>query len=171
MIGPRKRPQDFGFNKGDHHLVVNDAAEVMKAFDHTGYHLWTIPALARGQGLDYEWQARFSDTPPSLYRIGKTYNDFALYGVGGQDTRDTRAFGWAFFDLIDLEGREDGSGRAGIGIHGGGSRLGFPRCWDPFQPLLPTMGCIRIHNIHCRDNIFPLLKTGTVYVSVYQEQA
>ncbi len=52
MIGPKKRPQDFGFKKGDSHLIVNDAVETMKAFSFEGKLLWEIPCLARGQYSD-----------------------------------------------------------------------------------------------------------------------
>ena len=37
------------------------------------------------------------------------------------------------------------------------------------QPLLPTLGCIRLHNVDLRDKVLPLYETGTVYVGVFQE--
>jgi L,D-peptidoglycan transpeptidase YkuD (ErfK/YbiS/YcfS/YnhG family) len=37
--------------------------------------------------------------------------------------------------------------------------------------LVPTHGCVRVHNADLRDKIVPLLATGTVFVSVYQEKA
>jgi hypothetical protein len=37
------------------------------------------------------------------------------------------------------------------------------------QELLPTLGCLRTHNIFLRDKILPRTKLGTVYVAVYQD--
>jgi hypothetical protein len=54
-------------------------------------------------------------------------------------------------------------------IHGGGSANGWPGAWAPKQPLFPTHGCVRLHNIDLRDKVIPLLKTGAIFVSVYQE--
>ena len=47
MIGPKKKPQDFGFKKGDTHIIVNDISEIAKAFSFDGKLLWEVPALAR----------------------------------------------------------------------------------------------------------------------------
>jgi len=54
-------------------------------------------------------------------------------------------------------------------IHGGGSACGWPGAWEPKQKLFTTHGCVRCHNIHLKTHILPLIKLGTVYVSVYQE--
>lgn len=129
MIGPKKRPQDFGFKKGDCHLIVNDAIETMKAYSFEGMLLWEIPCLAR----------------------------------------TLMAYGWYSFDMVELENQEAGNGRAGIMTHGGGSANGWPGAWAPRQPLVPTHGCVRCHNIDLRDKILPLTKQGTVYISVFQE--
>ncbi len=40
MIGPTKRPQDFGFKQGDSHIVVNDISETAKAYSFDGKLLW-----------------------------------------------------------------------------------------------------------------------------------
>ena len=47
------------------------------------------------------------------------------------------AYGWAYLNI-------DGRGRA---LHGGGSNLGWDGAMAPFQELLPTMGCFRMHNV------------------------
>ena len=47
------------------------------------------------------------------------------------------AYGWAYLNV-------DGRGRA---VHGGGSNLGHERAMEPFQDLLPTYGCFRMHNV------------------------
>lgn len=169
MIGPKKTPKDFGFKKGDSHLVVNDITEKVKAFSFEGKLLWELPALARGQGSDYEFKFSNTDTPPGLYRIGTIHKDYERVGKTPSYSRELRSFGWYSFDLIDLENQEGKYGRGGIMIHGGGSACGWPKCWDPYQPLYSTHGCIRMHNKDLKDYILPLTKTGIVYVSVYQE--
>jgi len=168
LVGPTRRPD---LKPGDHHLVVDDKAETVVAFDHKGQRLWGVAALARGQSGERDWRSRGSDTPPGLYKIGAIYRDY------DQDpsktfTPERRAYGWFSFDLIGLEGQEGpGSvdGRDGIMIHGGGSACGWPGAWLPLQPLYPTLGCIRMHNRDLRDLLLPLAGLGTIYVSVYQE--
>lgn len=169
IVGPKKRPQDFGFKKGDSHLIVNDIVETMKAFSSEGRLLWEIPCLARGQYSDFEWKIKNSDTPPGLYKLGTVYCDYDLNGNNPKYDRTLMAYGWYTFDMIELENQEAGNGRAGICLHGGGSGHGWPGAWAPNQPLVPTYGCVRCHNIHLRDKILPLTKQGTVFVSVFQE--
>jgi hypothetical protein len=168
MIGPKKTPHDFEFGATDSHLVVNDISETVKAFSSNGKLLWEVPCLARGQGPDTSYKGVGQDTPPGLYRIGQIYRDYDInrnppYG------RDVIAYGWYSFDLLDLEQQESKLGRAGIMIHGGGSACGWPGAWAPLQQLFPTLGCVRMHNVHLRDRLFPLAQSGRVYVSVYQE--
>jgi GH24 family phage-related lysozyme (muramidase) len=168
MIGPTKKPQDFGFKEGDTHLVVNDASETMKAYDFKGTLLWEIPCLARGQGSDFEFKLTNTDTPPGLYKIGAIYKDYEKNSNPPFD-RTLMAYGWYSFDLEELENQEAKYGRGGIMIHGGGSAAGWPGAWASKQPLFATHGCIRTYNIDLRDKILPLTKKGTVFVSVYQE--
>jgi len=168
MIGPKKTPAQVGFKGGDYHLVMNDRTENITAFDSKGNRLWSVPALARGQGSDFEWRETRTDTPPGIYKIGAIYKDYE------QDPKptfssDRRSYGWYSFDLEDLEGQERRIGRAGIMIHGGGTGAGWPGAWAPNQLLLPTHGCIRMHNIDLRDKLLPLTKEGKVFVSVFQE--
>jgi len=169
MIGPKKRPQDFGFKAGDHHLIVNDANETMKAFSYEGELLWEIPCLARGQYSDFEWRIQSSDCPPGLYKLGTVYRDYDRVGDKPAFDRTLMAYGWYTFDMIELENQEVENGRAGICLHGGGSANGWPGAWAPKQPLVPTLGCCRTFNIDLRDKILPLTKQGTVYISVFQE--
>jgi hypothetical protein len=84
MIGPKKTPKDFGFKPGDHHLIVNDITETVKAFDFEGKLLWELPCLARGQGSDSEFKLTNTDTPPGLYRIGAVYRDYDRKGDDGK---------------------------------------------------------------------------------------
>ena len=168
-VGPGKSPKEFGFKPGDTHIIVNDIVETAKAYDYYGNLLWEIPALARGQGSDYVFSANSSDTVPGLYRLGAVYDDYSLYGANPAYDRTLMAYGWMSFDLVELEGQEARYGRAGLMIHGGGSNNGWPAAWNPTQRLVPTLGCVRIHNIDLRDKLYPLYKKGTVFVSVYQE--
>jgi hypothetical protein len=169
MVGPKKRPQDFGFKKGDSHLIVNDLVETMKAFSFEGKLLWEIPCLARGQYSDFEWKMQKSDTPVGLYVIGTIYKDYERVGANPAYDRTLMGFGWYTFDMVELENQEAGNGRAGIALHGGASALGWPGAWAPKQKLVPTLGCCRAHNIDLRDKILPLTKQGKVYISVFQE--
>lgn len=168
MIGPTKKPQDFGFRKGDSHLIVNDITEKVKAFSFEGKLLWEKPALARGQGSDFEFKLSNTDTPPGLYKIGTIYKDYEKDPTPPY-SRDLMAFGWYSFDLVELEGQENRYNRGGIMIHGGGSACGWPGAWAPHQDLHSTHGCVRMRNKDLKDFLLPLTKTGTVYVSVYQE--
>lgn len=169
MIGPKKSPHEFGFKEGDYHLVINDMSETVKAFAFGGRLLWRLPALARGQGSDLEFRLQKTDTPPGLYHISRVYRDYEKYGSRPAFNRTLRSFGWYSFDMIDLEGQESRYGRAGIMIHGGGSACGWPGAWAPMQRLYATHGCVRMHNIHLRDKLLPLVNSGTVFVSVWQE--
>ena len=169
LVGPQKRPQDFGFKAGDHHLIVNDSSEKMKAFSYDGKLLWEIPCLARGQGSDFEWKTKNSDTPPGLYKIGAVYRDYEKVGSNPAYDRTLMAYGWYSLDLVELENQEAKHGRAGIMIHGGGSACGWPGAWAPNQELMPTYGCVRVKNIDLRDKVIPLAGKGTIFVSVLQE--
>jgi hypothetical protein len=169
MIGPKKKPQDFGFKSGDTHIIVNDISQTAKAYDFTGKLLWELPALARGQGSDFEFKLTNTDTPPGLYKIGTIYKDYEKVGTNPSYDRTLMAYGWYSFDLVELEGQEAKYGRGGIMIHGGGSACGWPGAWAPMQRLFSTHGCVRMHNQHLKDHLLPLTKKGTVFVSVYQE--
>lgn len=162
--GPKLKPQEFGFGPGDHHLIINDRVNTCKAYSHGGSLLWEVPALARGQYGDDVWWLTGSDTPPGLYKVGAIYRDYD----NPPDIRTREMYGWYSLDLIDLEGQEAKHGRGGIMIHGGGSALGYPNCWAPYQRLLPTLGCVRMHNADLRDKVVPLAQSGRIYVSVYQ---
>ena len=169
MIGPKRTPKEFGFKPGDHHLIVNDITETVKAFDFSGKLLWEVPGLARGQGSDFEFKLPRTDTPPGLYRIGAVYRDYDRVGANPSYDRTLMSYGWYSFDLEELENQERKYNRAGILIHGGGSACGWPGAWAPMQKLFATHGCVRMHNKHLRENLMPLTKTGKVFVSVYQE--
>jgi hypothetical protein len=169
MIGPTKRPHDFGFRPGDSHVIVNDAVQTAKAYDFYGKLLWELPALARGQYSDYEFKLKNSDTPPGLYKLGQIYRDYETAGASPAYDRTLMSYGWYSFDMVELENQESRYSRAGIMIHGGGSACGWPGAWSPMQTLYATHGCVRMHNQHLRDKLLPLTETGRVFVSVWQE--
>lgn len=168
MIGPKAHPDALGFRPGEHHVVVNDRQQEATAFTHDGRRVWKVPALARGQNGDGEWRRRASDTPPGLYLTGKVYRDWQENPRPVQ-SGERLAYGWVSLDLIDLEGQETNNARAGIMVHGGGSALGWPGAWAPLQELLPTLGCVRMHNQDLQQRVLPLLDTGRLFWSVYQE--
>jgi hypothetical protein len=170
LVGPTKTPHQFGFKSGDSHRLVNDKTETLRAFDFKGVNLFTIRCLARGQGADNEWKSPNTDTPPGLYKVGTVWRDYYRLGEHPEFVpAELLPYGWFTLDLMELEAQERRYGRAGIAIHGGGSALGHRGCWQPYQDLLPTHGCVRVHNADLRDKIVLLLATGTVFVSVYQE--
>ena len=163
---PQLRPHEFGFKHGDTHLVVNPVTDTCKAYAFNGSLLWGVPALTDGQHPN--WRLYQGDTPPGLYRLGTVYDDY------GEDpspayNRTAASYGWMTFDMVDLEGNEDRNGRSGICLHGGGSGLGWPGAWLPHQKLLPTWGCIRMHNSDLRNRVYPLYKQGVVFLSVHQD--
>ena len=167
MVGPKIRPT---LATGDHHLIANDISETMTAWTRDGCKLWSIPCLCRGQGGDTEWESPRTDTPPGLYKVGSVWRDYERLGDNPSVVpAELVPYGWYTLDLEEMEGQERRYGRAGICIHGGGSALGARSSWQPFQPLVPTWGCPRVHNADLRDKIVPLLKSGTVWVSVLQE--
>lgn len=168
LVGPETHPSRYGFRPGDSHLIVNDKIEQLTAFAFTGQRLFRIPALARGHGGEREWRRRHSDTPPGLYRSSRIYRDWEADPSPPYD-RTLAAYGWFSIDLDDLEGQEVRSGRSGIMAHGGGSALGWPDAWSPRQRLLPTLGCIRLHNEDLLRLVLPLHEKGRVFWSVYQE--
>ena len=154
---------------GDSYLLVNDRDEDMEAYDHSGTFLWKVPCLARGQGADTEWRHTGTDTPPGLYKLGTVYRDWEKNPNPPRDAT-LMAYGWYSYDMVELEGQEKKVGRAGIMLHGGGTGCGWPGAWAPRQTLLPTLGCVRVHNAVLRERILPLYEQGTVYVGVFQEK-
>jgi lipoprotein-anchoring transpeptidase ErfK/SrfK len=168
MVGPKAHPDAHGFRRGDHHAIVDDRNQRARFFSWEGALVLDLPALARGQGGDREWTRTNTDTPPGLYLSGELYRDYekSTTGNGGAIHR---AYGWLSIDLVELEAQESRWKRAGIMAHGGGTGLGWPGAWAPQQPLLPTFGCIRMHNADLQRKVLPLLAKGRLFWSVYQE--
>jgi len=153
----------------DFHIIVNDweikFIGEMKCYNAAGYHLWTIPALSKGvEGP--RWDVWAGDTPPGKYLCG------LITETQPQEPPKTwNAYGRYFVDLESLDGNEERSGRAGIGIHGGGSSLHSPLA--DYQPLTPTYGCIRVHNKDLQTRVLYILNAardagGRIFVTVNQ---
>ena len=167
VVAPQKTPKDFGFKKGDYHLIANYYSGSLKAFDFNGKMLWEVNCLLEGQHPN--WSQARGDTPPGLYKLGDKYDDYSNYGDNPPYNHDVMAYGWGFFQLIDLEGVETRNDRDGVGLHGGGTGLGFPGCWAERQQLLYTWGCCRVYNYDWFHKIAPLkTETNDVYFSVFQ---
>lgn len=167
LYSPHRKPKEFGFRNQDTHIVVNATTRTAKAYSFQGKLLWEKPCLADGQHPN--WRANQGDTPPGLYKLGKVYNDRGNVGDNPAYDRTLMAFGWMSFDMVDLEGNEDNSGRAGIMLHGGGSGCGWPGAWSEQQTLYPTLGCLRMHNCDLWDFVMARYEMGTVFISVYQD--
>lgn len=161
ITAPKTTPHDYGFKAGDYHLIVHAGTNLATMYDTKGTKLWEKPCLPTGQRAD--WTAHGGDTPPGVYKIGAVWRQY-------QDppSHYDRPYGHICFDLIDYEGNEDSNGRGGIAIHGGGTGLPGTGYWDDYQKLLPTLGCVRMHNkdLYLIDNC---LSQGDVWVSVYQD--
>ncbi len=169
LIGPKKKPT---LKHGDYHLVVNDQSETCKVFGHTGKLLHTLPALAKGiygPGTNVTG----GDTPPGLYKVGQLFRT-----QPHEPQAIWKAFGALCWDLEEMENQEASVGRSGIALHGGGTGA-RPHHLDPKQELLPTLGCIRMHNGDLEKVILPLThewlvgkwrkRPNTVWLSVYQD--
>jgi hypothetical protein len=151
---PRTKPQDYGAKSGDFHLIFNAATKKVVAFEFsTGKQLWEKPALATGQHKD--WWRVGGDTPPGVWYLGRVTDDKALGTM-------VRQYGWIFFDLVDCEGREDGNGRAGLGLHGGASASPIP--FNDYQGLYATLGCLRMNNRDLYDFVYPLYKLSLIHI-------
>lgn len=173
---------------GDLHLVVNATADdqalepsVAKLFENTGKLIRPFECLAQGvNGPSYRVVG--GDTVPGLYCV-----EYVLRTQAHEPPSVWASFGEWYLHLGAAPGRpdpQDQYGRAGIGIHGGGSVLGI-RYDDrlrplatrtlslaPYQALCATHGCVRLHNIDAewlaqvvRDK---LALGARVFVSVHQ---
>jgi hypothetical protein len=129
----------------DFHLVFNGRSQLLKMFDHAGNlrHSWS----ARDAGINDETTiasadeyGRYCKAPPG---VGYT---FGSPQACGPDSPDGQAYGWWFIPINDDPASDFAKhGRAGIGIHGGGSASPDP--FDPHQTALyDTLGCIRMWN-------------------------
>ena len=145
---------DLALKPGDIHVMISHGQKQARAFrkgDVASEHLWDIPALTEGVGGG-----------PDAHAGSTPFGDYAATGIvptTAADTEETRmAYGSYFISLSDLEGQESSRGRAGIGIHGGGTALGPVGSQMPNQALVPTLGCCRLHNADLVLRVVPLVR-------------
>lgn len=173
---------------GDLHLVVNATADdqalepsAAKLYDHAGKLVRQMECLAQGvNGPSYRVVG--GDTVPGLYCV-----EYVLRARPDESPAVWASYGEWYLHLGAAPGRPDPQaqyGRAGIGIHGGGSVLGI-RYDDrlrplatrtlslaPYQALCATHGCVRLHNQDAdwlAQVVRDKLELGArVFVSVHQ---
>lgn len=139
---------------GDVHVVVNDWESrwigEAKCYSDQGKLLWTIPALCKGvEGP--RWSVRNANEPQNIWN----------------------AYGLHCIDLIEQENQEARYSRGGICWHGGGSGAADPMA--PLQQLVPTLGCVRSHNLDLAKLVVPLLesliqKGSRMWITVNQHE-
>lgn len=143
---------------GDLHFVANLKTNTLKCFavesDGRSENRYNVPV--RGYGANGPgWSVPGGDTPPGPYRAG------SLHEIPESDPQSA-AFGPFFLDLEELNGQEMRYGRAGIGMHGGGSGLADP--WHAArQGWQVTHGCLRLQNedlMRVMDSIKFIRKRG-----------
>lgn len=110
--------------------------------------VWKKDCLAKGQTSD--WTVFSGDTPVGLYKLGHCWI------AEDSEISILKPYGKYCFDMISIEDAEIAVGRSGICLHGGGSNLGYPKCVEPYQPLVPTFGCIRAYNQDLATVIYDL---------------
>jgi len=148
----------------DLHLVVDGTTNTAKMFDYNGLDLYEIPCLPHGvKGPG--WTMQGGDTPPGTYLVGDW-----VPTLDTDDERTHQEYGVGYYYLIEQEGQESKEGRAGVGMHGGGTGLADPMAL--VQELLKTLGCIRFHNrdiLKLHNSITWIRRTnGRVFVTVIQ---
>jgi hypothetical protein len=141
----------FVFNAGGHHLKCHDAKGNLR---------WQVRAIGYGTVGDYTKVG--GNTPPGLYCCG-------VPEAISPDDKEKDSYGPWFVDLQEQEEQESKHGRAGIGVHGGGSGLPNPYT-DTRQGWVKTLGCIRLQNEDLRRFVGSVQYTqshgGTAWLSV-----
>lgn len=112
-------------------IQVNTSALKVYAMDEMYEIMATFPmSKAFYAGFNSEGQPR-CNAPEGVY------TDTVWVDVDWPDAPDLEAgFGWGYINITDR----------GHALHGGGANLGWDGALEPFQPLLPTEGCFRMHN-------------------------
>lgn len=147
----------------DLHIVISGTAKRCVIWNKAGERLFQCEARTDGwEGPGYD--VHNGDTPPGLYECG-----VPIFTQKSEPDRTWFAYGPVFVDLVELQDQERSRGRAGVGLHGGGS--GLPDPLAPKQGWYKTHGCVRFQNhdiMHIVKNfIIPCQsKAGTAYVNV-----
>lgn len=145
----------------DLHLVCSAKYGKASLFDNTGKKKYTVACLCEGQHDN--WRLPRGDTPPGAYKAGVVYTQTSA------NLSQLYSYGRKCVDLVDLDNQETGNDRSGVSLHGGGT--GLPNPVARLQELIPTWGCIRVHNADLEEKIVPDVERcqkrgGTFFVSV-----
>ena len=114
-------------------------------------------------------EVQINKTKKTLFCMDEEYHVFAELPIGTAYYQGTNDLGeprgnaedgvyqdtvWSDIDYPDADDLSDGFGWAylhidsrGRACHGGGANLGHAGAMEALQPLLPTYGCFRMHNI------------------------
>lgn len=147
----------------DLHIVISGTTHKCTVWNKQGSPLFVCEARCDGwEGPGYDIQN--GDTPPGLYEAG-----LVTWTQKAEPNKIWYAYGPVFVDLEELMDQERSRGRAGVGMHGGGS--GLPDPLANRQGWYKTHGCVRFQNqdiVHLTKNhIMPCqAKGGTAYVNV-----
>ena len=124
------------------HIVVSRSAKKAAMWE-VGQDkpTWVIDMLTRGVNGGQEVTG--GDTPNGTYRT----NGKLTYTTDSDTDAMKMAYGPVGTAFIWLEAQADVVARheEGIGIHAGGTALGFALSQSLNQPLMPTLGCMRVH--------------------------
>jgi lipoprotein-anchoring transpeptidase ErfK/SrfK len=122
--------------RNDYHFIVNSQQSTLTVYLANGNRVESVPAHTEGVGGSYDNPS--GDTPPGLYKVDRVEE------IPANDSY-ANAYGPQYVWLIEMEGQESSRGRAGIGMHGGGSSLADPY-YAGRQGWAATQGCIRLQN-------------------------
>lgn len=167
---PKVKPQDVGFSPGDYHIIVDDMTQMAKCFDYTGKRIWMKDCMAKGVAGP-RTDVKYGDTPYGLYKLGLLYT----YNSAIEPESVLVSYGRLCYSLEDIEGNATRERRTGLCLHSGGGKA-LPNPFSPYQSLVYTLGCLRMHNADVEEYVYPLThrvsgyrRDNTVYVSVIQD--
>jgi len=112
-------------------IQVNKTAKKVYAMDEFYDIMATFP-------IGTEFYPGYNDAgEPRCNAPDGVYTDTVWVDVDWPDADDlVPGYGWGYINITDR----------GHALHGGGANLGEEGAMEPFQPLLPTLGCFRMHN-------------------------
>ena len=144
------------------HLVFNGPERTLKFFSKDKgvaelKHIVECHDVGIREGMDPDPYGRECNCPPGMYFVGEPQACAIREPDGSVTTMhdDDEGFGCFFTPLADDPPSNAflRHGRAGIGIHGGGSALPHP--FAPRQGWAATLGCLRLQNIDNEQILVP----------------
>lgn len=113
------------------HHEFSESQRTWKTYDFETHEL-VFSCEARNETIANGQYGHYGNCPPGQYKLG------------GLSHMNTQPFGPYFIEVVDVNGLWKQYGRAGIGLHGGGSCVVN---WSAGrQGWCPTEGCIRFQN-------------------------